>query len=110
MPGNSAEGIISNEPVHLEFVAHEATDGEPLEREDTPRFEQSGNVRCQQDIQVKIEPAIPIDRKIAKKVIPLDSEGKRIEDGPILRKLCPYELFHLLIIKKQILIVGVEQS
>lgn len=95
-----AKAIISNVPVHFEFVAHETTDCEPLEREDTPRFKQSRNIRRQQNIQVKIEPSVSIDRKVAKKIVTLDPEGKRTEDRPVLWELGLYELFDLLIIKE----------
>src|SRR5262249_49453972 len=65
---------------------------------------------CQEHISIKIEAAETIDRKIPEKVVTLNSNGERVENGPIMGKLGINEFLDLSVIEKQVFEIRIEQT
>jgi hypothetical protein len=108
--GRSAEGKVSNFPIHPVLLAEEAVKGQLFERKYATESEQIFETGCQEYIGVKIEATQTIDGKIPEKVVTLNSYGERVEHGSVSGKLGVNEFFDLSVIEKQVLKIGIEQT
>src|SRR5262245_36055046 len=109
MARRCAEGIIPNLPVHVTAVSQEPAEGQTLKRKNALRCEQTIEPGTQKHVQVKVESAEMKHREISEKVVPLDSKGERFENGSILREFGIDEPFDVLIRKKDVLKIRIEE-
>jgi hypothetical protein len=61
------------------------------------------------DVEVKIEPAEAVNRKVAKKIVALNWKPKRLKNLAILREFLPHEAPHTLIVKKKIVEIWIQE-
>src|SRR5690349_15485373 len=76
MTGGSTECIVPDLPVHTVMVAKVGAECEAFKWENTPELQQARQAGRQHYVQIKVEPPVVIDGKVAEEIILLDLERK----------------------------------
>jgi len=110
MASGGSKCIVSNLPIHVVMGAQVTAEGWPFKWKYAARREEIREPRSQQDIQIKIKASVTINRQIPEEIVALDGERKRIKYTAVLAELPINERLYLLIVKKQVLIIRIQQS
>src|ERR1700722_20010438 len=109
MSRRRAEPVIADFPIHVEMIAQKMAEGQAFEGKHAAGIEQTVQAGGQQHVEIEVEPAIAVNRQVAKEIVPLNAKTERVHDRPILREFFGDESLHRRIVEKQIFIVRMQQ-
>ena len=109
MSRGRSKRVIPDLPIHAVGAPQIIVDRQLLEWKDAAEFQKTVQLRGQEHVEVEVESAEMIDRKIPEEIIPLDGIAEGMKNVPVFWEMRFQELLDLAIIKKEVFEIRIEQ-